>query len=415
MSTLIMNMKAWHLFLTLSVASSLLAGCGGATGVVEVDTKEVDAYLVDKPGKMHPLLTKVVVEGERNRVLNQMRAGLTAMESGHDDLAADLFDDALLTIEAVYGDNEKARNARNMFSAEDRKIFRGEPYERAMAYYYRGILYLMERDYENARASFKSGFLQDTLAEEEKYRGDFALLTFLEGWASQCNGNAGLAEEAYSLAREMNSRLVTPKPEDNTLILADLGYAPVKYADGDHQQQLKISANKRKAPKSVTWLANDTPHNLQNNENILWQATTRGGREFDAILENKVQFKESAEEASETLEAIAIGASAVSQVQSALGDHDSALSSAGIGMFAGLFSLAASSTSSATETAADTRYWDNLPEKVAYGTHQVDETTSEINVKFSSTPQRPLVVYPASSSKGCGLVWTRSSSPHTNL
>ena len=48
-----------------------------------------------------------------------------------------------------------------------------------MAYYYRGVLYLRDGDYENARASFKGGMLQDGFAEEEQNRSDFALLSFL--------------------------------------------------------------------------------------------------------------------------------------------------------------------------------------------------------------------------------------------
>ena len=178
-------MKRYFYIFALLAAGIAFSGCASLSAV---DQKKIDAYLADKPKELHPFLTKVVAGEKRNRALNQMRAGLAAMKSGHNDLAAKLFDDALLTIETIYGGDEKAAKARGLFSAEDRKVFRGEPYERAMLYYYRGILYLMQGDYENARASFKSGYLQDTLAEKEKFRGDFALLAFLEGWASQCNG-----------------------------------------------------------------------------------------------------------------------------------------------------------------------------------------------------------------------------------
>ena len=55
--------------------------------------------------------------------------------------------EALDRIEAVYADNAKAEAARSKFTKENAKDFKGEPYERAMAYYYRGLAYLAEGDY----------------------------------------------------------------------------------------------------------------------------------------------------------------------------------------------------------------------------------------------------------------------------
>ena len=130
-----------------------LGGCMETLIAPEVDPKVTQAYLADKPAETRKFYSKVVTQGERNRVLNLLRAGLASMELGHNDLAARSFDEALVTIETIYAGDEKAEQARSTFTAEDRKIFRGEPYERAMAFYYRGILYLMEGDYENARAS----------------------------------------------------------------------------------------------------------------------------------------------------------------------------------------------------------------------------------------------------------------------
>ena len=235
------RLAVWYVVVTL------LAGCASSGGMDHMrkaqEKEKTDAFLADKPRELHPVFAKIVAEGERNNVLNRLRAGLAAMKSGYNDLAAKTFDDALLTIETIYGGDEKAKQARGLFSAEDRKVFRGEPYERAMAYYYRGILYLKGADYENARASFRSGFLQDTLAEKEEFRGDFALLTFLEGWASHCNGNSDLAGETYALAKDIDGSLVMPDSADNTLVLGDLGYAPVKFADGEHNELLKIKAS----------------------------------------------------------------------------------------------------------------------------------------------------------------------------
>ena len=54
-------------------------------------------------------------------------------------------------------------------------------------YYYRGLLYLRAGDYENARAAFRQGQMQDAFAEAEQYQCDFAIMLFLEAWASHLN------------------------------------------------------------------------------------------------------------------------------------------------------------------------------------------------------------------------------------
>ncbi|MCY4612911.1 MAG: PDZ domain-containing protein [Nitrospira sp.] len=384
----------------------LLAGCASSGDMDQArkaqEKKKTDTFLADKPQELHPVFAKIVAEGERNHVLNRLRAGLAAMQSGYNDLAAQTFDDALLTIETIYGGDEKAKAARGLFSAEDRKVFRGEPYERAMAYYYRGILYLMGADYENARASFQSGFLQDTLAEREEFRGDFALLTFLEGWASQCNGNSDLADETYALARDIDGSLVMPDTRSNTLVLADLGYAPTKYAAGEHNELLKIKASPHSTGEyAVSWL----DHRLPNSENILRQATTRGGREFDTILAGKAQFKEASAAVAETAAIVSATAAVADIASTALGSgiEDQIPGLSLLGGAAGLLSLASGAASAATQPAADTRHWDNLPEKVAYGTYRVNgmapkaEVKSNrawlgIRMKASDSPQGVMVV-----------------------
>ena len=381
----------------------VVAGCASSSGH---DEKALADYLQDKPAELRGVFGKVVTEGEHNHVLNRLRAGLAAMDLGYDDLAAETFDEALLTIETIYGGDAKAAKARGLFNAEDRKVFRGEPYERAMAYYYRGVLYLKEGDYENARASFKSGILQDTLAEQEEYRQDFALLEYLEGWASQCNGDVDLAREAYALAKSHDRRLADPDAEDNLLVLADLGHAPVKYSEGEHDELLKIKANDKGGPNSASIRLNGRAQPLANSESVLRQAVTRGGREFDSILEGKANFKEGMEGAAQTGMAAAMAATDLANTQMAVGDFDAAQVSTGVGAALGFLSLIADAAASQTKPAADTRQWDNLPEKVAYGTHRLSGAASRPEVSFAA----PANARPThrGGDGSCSVVWARS-------
>jgi len=93
--------------------------------------------------------------------------------------AADTLDRALAIVESTHGAGPEAAKARSLWYEEGCKIFKGEPYERCMMYYYRGLLYLWKKDYGNAHACFANGILQDAFAEEEQDQCDFGLLYFL--------------------------------------------------------------------------------------------------------------------------------------------------------------------------------------------------------------------------------------------
>src|SRR5437667_2580866 len=94
---------------------------------------------------------------KRDRVLWQYRTAAAALRRGQFGDAKQLLDDALLSLGGIYGTDKDAKRARSYFSPESKKTFIGEPYERVMAYYYRGILYWIDGELDNARASFRSG------------------------------------------------------------------------------------------------------------------------------------------------------------------------------------------------------------------------------------------------------------------
>ena len=95
-------------------------------------------------------------QARRNRVLTDYQSALTALRAGNDAQAKSLLDSALVTLGGSSAGDASARESRGYFNPESTKTFRGEPYERAMAYYYRGILYWMDGEPDNARAAFRS-------------------------------------------------------------------------------------------------------------------------------------------------------------------------------------------------------------------------------------------------------------------
>jgi tetratricopeptide (TPR) repeat protein len=311
-------------------------------------------YLKDKPENLKRLYAPILLQGKRNLVLNHVRIGIAAMEERHFDLAEASFDIALKSIETIYADNEEAEKALSLWTKENIKDFKGEPYERAMAYYYRGLLYLVVGDYENARASFKGGMLQDAFAADKQDRSDFAALAYLEGWASKCWGNENLAKDSFAEAVGLNAALSAPKPGQNLLAIFETGHPPQKRADGDSNEKLTFKRGPNSSEKKLRVSLAKVSNTVAPAEDIFYQASTRGGRPIDSILAGKVNFKDGANTVGDGLLVAGTATLAVSS------NRNTAIAGAAM-MFAGLVAKAAAA---AAQPDADIRAWDNLPDKV---------------------------------------------------
>lgn len=361
-----------------------------------VPTDEAKGYASTKPAALRGYYEVLYADGEHNAVLNLQRLGLAAMEAGEYGEAEWAFDQALDRIEAFYGSSDTAKAARSKWTSEGIKDYKGEPYERVMAYYYRGLLYLRAGDYDNARAAFVAGEFQDTLSEAEEFQGDFALMNFLAGWSSYCAGDAGLADEAFALAEGTNAAIRRPTNE-TTLLVADLGRGPVKFGRGMSGRLLTfVEAEGHGADETanvsmgVAKKAQSLP--LSEYSNLAFQATTRGGRAFDVILDGKASLQNGMRNTAEV--GYLMTQSGVLPLQVA-------------GL---LVTLVSGGVGNQVKPDADVRVWDTLPHHVAVG---LSTQTTATPVAFAFEGEQALPagtpVMQARAGK-CGIAWSRSRS-----
>ncbi|MBF0446141.1 MAG: hypothetical protein HQL68_11185 [Magnetococcales bacterium] len=382
----------------------LLTGCGGESPRVNAANQSLHQ---DKPAALRPLYQKLSRESKHNAVLNNNQIGVAALGMGELRLAAHAFDRSLMQIETVYANTESAAKARSLWFEEGAKDFKGEPYERVMAYYYRGLLYMMDGDYENARASFKGGILQDAFAEEKQNRCDFALMIFLEGWASQQLGDTELAKAAYIEVKKLRPDFATPALEDNILLISETGLSPRKVSDGVGHSELKFRRGKQFKEKRAAYRVKGKNLNAYPMEDIFWQATSRGGRPVDRILEGKVEFRNStsgigltlSDTANEAMSKAAIFGSASGTVQ---------VFSGGVAILGAVTTMAAIHS----RPEADIRYWKNLPDGVHIFTMQGDPKNLRVQGLFKNKYGRVLPkltlernIHVADNS---GIAWFRS-------
>lgn len=356
----------------------------------------------EPPPELAPYFQRLASEGGRNAVLNHMEIGARAMEIGQSRIAQDEFDAALTLIESVYGNNDGASKARSLWYEEGRKDFKGEPYERVMAYYYRGLLYLQQQDYGNARASFEGGMLQDAFAEEDQNRFDFALMDFLSGWASLQEKNAVMQKRAFDELKKLRPDFEPPVAGQNTVLVIETGNSPRKLADGVGHYELVYRRGKQFRETQARVVINGKEVAAYPMEDIFWQASSRGGRAVDRIVKGKAQFRST----NEGVGTVLTGAANTLQVLSPLTE------SSGLGQVAGAIGIIGATqlfVASKVQAQADTRYWASLPDAVHVLTLKATPgQTAEIQfLDKDNIPLPELTRTVALPDKG-GVVWLRS-------
>ena len=362
---------ALRLCLRLSFLFALLLFCGCATTSNQTQVPLTGNVMVDGPN--------MIADGPaKDKVLWQYRTAAAAMRQGQYDVAKPLFDDALLTLQGIYGSDAEARKARGYFSKEARKTFIGEPYERSMAYFYRGILYWMDGEYDNARACFKSAEFEDSDAEESQYAGDWVLPDYLDGLATTKLGGDGSDALKRARSNAKNINLPDYEPKANVLFIVEFGPGPVKYAAGQYGEQLRIRT--RPSPVFSARIRTDNVNlTIAPTDDVNFQATTRGGRVMDHVLGNKAVFKSATSAAGD----VGIIGGAV-----LAGSGDNTTRNVGLGML--LAGLISKGVSAAATPDADTRTWDNLPQFISFASVELPPGEHTVTVDFLDAKGAPV-------------------------
>jgi len=323
----------------------------------------------------------------RDRVLWQYRTAAGAMRQGKFDVAKQYLEEALARIGSIYGKDAEARKSRGYFHKEAKKTFIGEPYERAMAYFYRGVIYWRDGELDNARACFRSAEFEDSDAESNEYKGDWVLPDYLDGLAT--TRLAGDGSDALKRARTNSLAAHPGRPQvnlppynaqANVLIIVEFGPGPLKYASGQYHEELRF--NKRASPLVAARITTDNVNlAVAPCDDLNFQATTRGGRVMDHVLANKAVFKSATDTAGN---AAIIGGAILAGTQH--GQHNVG-DEVGLGLM--LAGLASKIISASTTPDADVRTWDNLPQFISFASLSLPVGEHALKVEFLDAADKP--------------------------
>jgi len=385
------------------LCAGVLAGCASQPSAVGgTRSDEATSFAADKPKALRPFYRQLYRDGEWNATLNFNMLGLAAMQQGDFATARKAFDQAIVRIDQVYADDPNAKKALSVFSEEKVKDFKGEPYERAMTYYYRGLLYLQEGDFQNARASFLAADLQGTMAEKETFAGDFGLMKYLAGWSSSCSGDPARGKALIEGAKRSDSKIAAlPDKPGRAMLLIDTGLAPRKVAVGQYKELMTFEPGGTadgdivvRGPGGSLEIKDFTVGG-----DVYVQASTRGGRQIDTVLNGKAKFKGDVDAAGDV--AVGVGTSMMANSY-----NNSNMGMAGA--IVGLIGLVAKGVAAATTPAADTRTWSSLPANVMLFTADIDPQPP-VTLASAANAAAPLPIQ--ASRNGCWIGWggTRSA------
>lgn len=229
-----------------------------------------------------------------NVVLDNMRLGLASMADGDLDEA----ERALLRAYEYLrsgGVNTADRTIASEWINEGVKVWKGEPYEQAMSYYYISALYMVRGDWENARAAAQNALfaLRDfgdyegqpkdmkqivtEAARRDQHGGDY-LGTAYQPIQSQFTLGYLMAATSYVLMKQpedaarMFEHVKQLRPELSTLVdtlaanqfdtllLIDVGHGPSKQAYGPDNALVRyVPDGRRHQVPTVSVLVNGEP------------------------------------------------------------------------------------------------------------------------------------------------------------
>ena len=302
----------------------------------------------------------LVVEGKRliaqaprkDKNLWRLRVGLVALKQNQPNDAKALFEAAMPAAGQILQADASTRMAQSLFSPENVKGFHGEPYERAMGWFYRGLIYWMDGEPANARACFRTAQLMDALAEKHEHRADWVMLDYLDGFITAKLGKDGSA--ALRRAREHAGAIALPdyNPAANTLLVLQTGFGPVKKSGGDVGEALVYDGGHSDVAQIRITVASRTV-TAPIFDNLTVQASTRGSRAMDLVLARKATVKK----VGDTIGDVGTVPGVVLVDYEDTRDAGLALLGVGlVGKFIG----------NSVEPRADTRTWNNLPQHLSF-------------------------------------------------
>jgi tetratricopeptide (TPR) repeat protein len=364
-----------HIFLLLMA----LVGCAESR-TARVGREGAELYFRGQYARSIDTLAPVAQEKDENYVLNNLRLGSSALAICDTNEAERAFINAYDVLNSTNVNDGGRAFAAATFS-ESVRVWRGEPFERAMANFYLGAIYYARQDYGNARGAFENSLFKLRIYDEgaeddskfDEQESDFAVAMMMLGRSWMKLGRPDQAESYFRRVETLRPDLretvaLLRDPRINVILFVEFGYAPRKTADGMDGAQVAFVPTPDRAgriPEPLVYVNGQryaTPDLAPPCDTVL-MAQDRRWQSIDTIRTTK----------SVVGTGLLVGGALVTA--NGINQDSSGTALAGLGMMAVGALLKASSE-------ADTRHWEMAPRTVFVVPLALTAGQHEITVDF---------------------------------
>jgi len=231
--------------IALLLISLVLIGSAGCASSAQQESDQgvVDYFMGDYAGAVE-LIKPAATKTDENFVLNNDRLASAALAAGDYDTAEAALLRSYEVINSV-GVNNGGRSLGAALVSENIKVWKGEPFERAMVNFYLGVIYYMRHDYANARGAFENALFklrdygeQDQTDKYREVESNFTLGYLMLAKCYQRLGRDDLAKANFDRVAALRpdfAALADPKrnADSNLLVIVDFGRGPEKVSNND--------------------------------------------------------------------------------------------------------------------------------------------------------------------------------------
>ncbi len=380
----------WLVGLGILLLMIFLPACTSTSARVR---QAVSLYYAGDYPQAEQTLAPLIKKPNKNYVLNNCRYGSCALAAGNIRHAEQAFLSAQRVMSTV-NTNTGSRVLGAVVVYEGVKVWKGQPFERAMAYYYLGLIFLIKGEYHNARAAFQNSLFRlrqyanpkKHLPAAQRYariESNFALGYFGLGICYLKLGHPHLAKANFQRAEQL-APAISPvvqkmyQPGTNTLVFVDYGMGPRLRARGWYGEQTIFTPTPEMAgpiPPIYAWDNSRPIQGISDSSMVDTLALAQDKRwlTMDTIREAKAVVGTG----------LMIGGAAVAA--NGANHNNAAELGGGLGAAALGALLAASSH-------ADTRYWQMLPRTVYVIPAALPRGDNHIHVQVDGVSNQPFQV-----------------------
>ncbi len=378
------------LIVGVAVLSGSMTACSDSRFRVREAT---ELYYSGQYRQAAAVMAPLIKKPDSNFVLNNCRYGSCALAGGNLNHAERAFLTAYRIMNSV-NTNTGSRVLGAVVLYDGLKVWKGQPFERAMAHYYLGLIFLIKGDYENARAAFQNSLFRlrkyshpnSSLPPAERFArtdSNFTLGYFCLGVCNLKLGHPNLANADFQRAESLRPALAAViakmrQPGINGLVFVDYGRGPARRPAGMYGEQTVFTPAPWQvgpSPPLVVW---DNHRQIQGVSRSAMVDTLALAQEkrwltMDTIREAKAVIGTG----------LMVGGLAASSYGSY--HRDQTLALAGLG--ASLLGAAIAASSQ-----ADTRYWQMLPRSVYVAPIHLRRGSNVIRVEAGGQISAPISI-----------------------